>query len=37
MVTKKGPRLREFAPADKESQDSGSRNLGPAFFTKPVH
>ena len=36
MVKKDCPRLREFAPAGRGSQDAGSRNLGQAFFTIPV-
>ena len=37
MVKKVGPRLRELAPAARGSKDSGSCNLGPTFFTIPVH
>ena len=36
MVKNMGPRLREFAPAARGSQDARSRNLGPTFLTIPV-
>lgn len=37
MVTKRGPRLRELAPADRGSHAAGSRNLGPLFFGHPCN
>ena len=36
MVKKMGPKLREFAPAARGSQEAGSRNLGPASLTISV-
>ena len=31
------PWLRELVPVANASQDAGSRNLGPTFFTFPVY
>ena len=36
MIKKLDPRLRELAPMARGSQEMGSRNLGPTFFTVPV-
>ena len=37
MVKKMGLRLREITPAAEGSQDTGSRNLGPAFLVITVY